>query len=414
MLSRRGALVGGGAAVAGAAGLSQIRPWDIEPWEPTADTWPLERYDLANTAANRTASVPAAPEINWQVDAVEPVVSRYSDQGAPLLVGPETIHAGGDRVVAIDRNDGTKLWTDHRAGEYLALREDSLYAASENDRVPMRAYASTSATERWVAPLTGDLVQLLVADGRLVVGQSYSLAIHDASDGSRLWIDDERRGSPNEGVLSAIHEGSLFSVDRRDVVRYRSRSVLNRTLGLPPSREWNAADSVHFHHPRYPVAEESRIVVGTRLQTNETGNPPLLALDRRSGEVIWEKWIDEDTDALVAVRTPAVVDGLGITGIQFGEFEDRRHSFAGVSLSDGSLEWTRSTDSIVTDVVVGAETAVVATLGDDEVPGAVIAVDPTDGTEQWRRQVDAGVLSIALVDGVLFAMSGDGTVVSFR
>lgn len=416
MPSRRAFVAGGAAAVAGAAGLVQVRPGPIESRDPDTDTWPLHRYDATNAAANPDASVPPSPEVEWRVRGASPnpFLPAYPDQAAALVVGEDRVYVGGASLAAIDRADGTVAWTADGAGEHLALGDDRIYVGATVG-TPLRSLDAADGTERWTLPGDATVRQLLTAGEMLLVGWDYRISAHERSDGSPLWVDADR-GNTKDGVLSAVHDGSLYSVDRDGIVGHRSQSLLERAAGRAPARRWSGDSPSRFSHPHQPVAAGDLVLVGSRPMARRDEVSPLVAYDVAEDSVAWRVAFPEDPGELVGVRTPAVAGGRGVTALEFGDRsqESRDHAVAGIGLADGTVEWRRRATNRVHDVVLGENTALVGTAATEAAPGSLRALDVADGSERWRLEFDHGVNATALVDGTIFAALESGAVVAIR
>lgn len=72
---------------------------------PTGDTWPLDRYGLANTAGNTAVTSPTDPTISWET------ATGTGANAASIVIGPDMVYVGGNAVAALDRHDGTVRWT---------------------------------------------------------------------------------------------------------------------------------------------------------------------------------------------------------------------------------------------------------------------------------------------------------------
>lgn len=414
MPSRRAFVAGGVAAGTGAAGLAHLRPGPIETRDPDADTWPLHRYSATNAAASPDAAVPPSPGVAWRVEGPSPSQSSpgYPDQAAGLVVGVDRIYVGGASVAAIDRTDGTVAWTDDGGGQHLALGDDRIYVGATVG-TPLRALDATDGTRQWTVPGESTARQVLLADGMLLVGWTHRLSAHALPDGSRLWADSEL-GNRKDGVLSAVHGGTSYSVDRSGLVGSRSQSLPELALGRAPARRWNSDSPGRFNHPHYPAAADGRVLVGSKPMARSEEVPPLVAYDPASGTVAWRLAFPDDPGDLVGVGTPAVVGDRGVTALEFGDRspDSRRHAVAGLSLGDGTVEWRRQVTNRVHDVVLGESTALVATAATEADPGAVRALDFADGSERWRLEFEHDVYALALVDGSIFAALGNGAVVA--
>jgi hypothetical protein len=88
MPSRRALLAGTAGLVAGGGLLAdRVHLGEVDAWTPDTDTWPLPRYDLANTAAVPDVTVPQDPTVDWTA-SVEPAVHALMGS---FVVGPDRV-----------------------------------------------------------------------------------------------------------------------------------------------------------------------------------------------------------------------------------------------------------------------------------------------------------------------------------
>ena len=105
----------------------------------------------------------------------------------------------------------------------------------------------------------------------------------------------------------------------------------------------------------------------------------LAAVDLRTGESVWPSAVPLED----AVRTPVAVDEAAayvgdISGV-----------VTAVELSSGEVRWSADLGtSIAGAVTVDGERALVATVGEGQTPGVVVALDRTSGEELWRTGED--------------------------
>jgi hypothetical protein len=146
MTSGRYILAADGVTGLSVGAVSQLRLGPVELWTPRPDTWPLRRYDSANTATNLDAIPPTNPSVAW---AAAPLgVSR----GNAVVADQETVYAAGNGTAALDRTDGTVRWRSNHSGGPLAVREGTVFIAPGYDvpaeGVTLRA-VRTDGVERW-------------------------------------------------------------------------------------------------------------------------------------------------------------------------------------------------------------------------------------------------------------------------
>ena len=197
------------------------------------------------------------------------------------------------------------------------------------------------------SPIVGD-------DGTIVVVGPHEVLGYDADNGSEV-ITAPRDLGPS--VTPAIGSGP----DGPVVVFAEGFGDRGPTTTASPTASLTAS-------PSAPPGEEG-----------DTGSR-LVAIDLRSGETVWPSSVPlEDV-----VRTPVTADE---TAVYVGDFSGH---VTAVELSSGELRWSKDLgSSIAGAVTVDGDRALVATVGEQQTPGAVIALDRSTGEELWRTDEDA-------------------------
>ncbi|WP_227355026.1 outer membrane protein assembly factor BamB family protein [Haladaptatus salinisoli] len=410
MPSRRDVLAAAGIAGLGVGAVSRLRLGPVESWTPRPDTWPLRRYDPANTAANPDATPPTNPSVAW---AVAPLgVSRDN----AVVVDQETAYAAGNGIAALNRTDGTVRWRSDRPGGPLAVRDGTTFIAPgydvSADGAALRAIG-TDGVERWSRKLeAGNVDSLVVADDTLFVGGQGILRAY-GTDGRQRWSTE---GGPQTHVLVS---GGRLHASTGSVARYRRRSLLSVGIGSPGETAWETDYyGVRFGYPTGLAATDSRLVAGF-WHSMPYGGSALVGVDPRGGTVRWSAFpFDDDAEMPLLTGALATDTANCFFGFLRGEGENTRYAVASRRLSDGGRRWHHTVEQRITDIAVVAETVVVATAAPDgatEVPfGTVRALRSRDGSEMWRVDFDDYVRSIAPVDGAVFAATLGGQVIALE
>lgn len=422
MPSRRTLLAGGACLVAGAGvAADRVHLGGIDAWTPSPDTWPLPRYDLANTGAATDAIVPEDPAVDWTGSVAAP--SQFDPQS--LVVDADRVYAGADGLAAFDRTDGARVWDEDRPVDALARRGERLFVAGGGDgdaRVAVHDAATGDAV--WSHGLPARPAGLTVAAGMVLVTTRFGSVARERDTGIRRWggDDPDLRGPP------LVHDGALFGHDGFELVRFRSRSVLDVPLRAPPAADWRTVAPGQTIHA--PVGIGSRVLVPVQRFVARTDPPAstLRAVDAATGEVDWRAVTTEERDVFLTTQS-VVADadrGQACVGVyrQWASEpttgEGFRASVRAFGLGDGSERWTHEAGAgrFVRDVAYAIDDVLVATARSDGAtggrPGDVRALDPDDGRERWRVGFDAPVRTLAPVDGTVFALAGDGTVAALR
>ena len=411
MPSRRELLAATGLAGLGAVGASQVRLGSIDSWTPPPDSWPLRRYDPANTAANPDASPPSHPSVSWTAAPLG--VSRDS----AVVADRETVYAAGNGVAALDRTDGTVRWQSGGAGGPIAVRDGTVFVApgydwSSGDGA-LRAIR-IDGVERWShTPNPGQdalhVDSLVVADDTLFVGGRGTLRAYGAAAGRLRW--SVAGGSQNHLLVS---DGRLHA-SIGSVARYRRRNLLSVGLHSPGTVAWETA---YFDQPAALAATDTRLIAGFDLSPTN-GGPALVGIDQRDGAIRWNAFHAADGSGDSVFVGPLATGGEnGTFGIIRESGDSRRYAVASCRLSDGTRLWHHEVEQMVTDLARIAGAVVVATADSDGEPtepfGAIRALRAGDGSEMWRIDLDDSVLSIAPVDGTIFAATLGGQVIALQ
>jgi outer membrane protein assembly factor BamB len=402
MPSRRAVLAGAAGLAVTVGGASQLRLGRPSLPSPAPDTWPLARYDAANRAANTDIDAPANPRLAWSHSVLDyGLLDR-------VVVGRERVYVGGEGFAALDRADGSLVWSDPGVADAsLALAGGRLYVASEtatgNGAFELHAVDIATGTRDWTVPLDLEPSHLIAGSGIVLLGSVSGLAVF-TEEGDRHWSDQRAM----KGGGPALHDGDLYYTGQ-PLIRYRRRSLLDTVLSWSPKTRWVTRGPPYFVTP--PAVDGNRLFVGSGL--NDRG-PALFAISAHDGSIDWsvlDGYSETDNRALA----PAVAGGRVYTGSVHGEGESRRH-FVTAFARDGEQHWQRELGQWVRDVVVAGDALLVATgrdhFGTREPLGTVRAYDRASGDERWRVAVDAEVTQLAPVAGTVFAVASGGTVLA--
>lgn len=394
--SRRRLLAAAGLSAVG--GLSTlVGIGSIETWTPEPGTWPLDRYGLRNSAANRSGTPPTDPTVAWRATPVAQVES--------IVVGPELLFVGGPYdggrpgIAALRRRDGSVVWTADTGGSSLALRNGTLYAGAWWDSNPALVALDVSSGEvRW--RVDGKIAGILVADDTVFAGAEYELKALDSESGRVRWTKDGGRFS-----TPAVASGSLFG-SVGDVRRFRSRRVSDvATLGPPPT-EWR---SDIYLDGTPPVVAEGRVVVGTGFQFH-SDTPGVVGLNAATGEREWTAFSPSDYDHVIAVELLTVLDDTVFFSFQHEGEWDREYALVACSLTDGEELWRHESSNWVSAVAAAGDTVFAGTGGDldgsSKKSNRLFAFAP-DGTRRWSVELEGGVGGFAAVDDTVFVGTAD-------
>jgi len=413
MVSRREVLAGaGGVAGVGALGVgvaSQVRTDGLSAVTPAADTWPMTRYDAANTGRNGAAELPSDPSVAWTTNAVVPD-PQSAPETAPVVVGPDRVYANGAALAAIDRRDGTIRWESARTADALAVVDGTVYAGLEPSPSgpQLGALDATDGTVRWRTSLPGPPYDLVAGEDTLVFGAERT-AVAVGTDGERLW----RHRPGNEFDRPAIHDGSLYLSSHR-LRRYPPPSLLDAALGDRPGPAWRTGA---FDQPSAPAIDDDLAVAVSRFHIDTDGGA-VVAIVPEDGSVRWSalRAPESSPDEPTIVKTSAPVLTNGLVVLRTAVVREDRRAITRVdafSTADGSVAWQREDLGHVRRVV-GVGDAVVAVGGDGEDGGLVTALDAAAGDVRWQVALDDPVTAAAAVDGAVVVATAYGAVATLR
>lgn len=291
--SRRNLLVGIG-ALGGAYGVStQIGIGSIRTWSPSKDQWPLPRYDLQRSGTT-TASLPQNPSKEW---TVQPLSDRVS-----IVVGAERVYAGtsldgassSPGVVALDRHNGSVVWTTPDEEPPLALHDGTLYAKAHNpDNGAVVALDAATGDRQWRSTHPSGVREIAPTAGTVFFEHTYGVAAVDAGSGRNRWS----ASSGGAGAV-ALSDGAVFGAVG-DITRYEPRRVNDVVFGDSPPTSWT-------YNARLAFADVA-IIDDTLLVTSYLSIPDpelrsMHALDLDDGTRRWwaVRGVDERENSPIA------------------------------------------------------------------------------------------------------------------
>jgi len=406
--SRRQLLAAAG--LAGASGLAYgaDRLWrgatdaSFDGLMPVEGTWPLERYDTANTAHNPFASPPRERPTRRRTLTPGTDDDRY----APLVSnGHLAVYGTGCHLYR--PGEDSPVWSDNRetpvagfgpAGDLYGIRARPS-ATGETDTV-FRVDTDGEPSVTSTAPYPESNVDgFLVGQGELYAGTATSrdlTAFRTESD--RSWQVD--------GVMPAVAGDRLYTAGGMDgLSAYEERSGLDEAVTVGPTRRWTT--ELYRGEPHLPAVADGRVAVGTFGIHDHDG--VLAAVDAATGERLWEP-----RDFGMDVSTPALSGTTGFVAAGTDGLE--RGVVAAVDMPSGETIWRDDVDWYAFSPVVGGQTLVVAgeiRAGESAPAGVVRAYDTSSGEVLWTVEGDFDPDTLALVDDRVL-VGGVGGVIEYR
>ena len=286
-ITRRRLLAGGAAVAAcGYGGYRLVRGAPdaaFGTWTPEPGTWPLDRYDPANTAHNPHASPPRETPAARELASI--ASAGGDDPYHVPLAGPDGIAVFGTQLAA--ESGGSTPYGEVRAG-FAGFGPDGRLHAVRRTGTDTEIVGYDGDERAYRATVPGHAEGLTVGRDELYVGTiGGDVVAYDG--GSRNWTVD--------GETTALSDGRLYTAGGRDgALAYRERDRPARLVSPGPERAWTAPAVRGTPDP--PAVADSRLVVGTRGMSQGA----LAAFDAETGDG-------------VATARPAVEDVSGkVTG----------------------------------------------------------------------------------------------------
>ncbi|MFB6281615.1 MAG: PQQ-binding-like beta-propeller repeat protein [Haloferacaceae archaeon] len=397
-ITRRRIVGGGLAAVAGYGAYRLDRGGAdaaFDAWTPAPGTWPLRRYDPANTAHNPNATPPRGSP------SVREVVATATDARRPRfrpVVGPDHVALYGSGLAAYPHGGGSAVLTADAAaplagfgpgGRLHAVRHEPDAADGPPAVV---GYDGTDRHEAYRFPLGDDATGLTVGAGEAYVGTEGGTLHAIAPDGGRRWRVD--------GALPALADGVLYVADTPldGTVAYARRTGVDRLLAAGPERIWRTGSDPVRGFPYPPAVADGRVVQGARA----AGGGAVVAFDAGSGDRLWgPRPLGTD------VSTPAVVGDRGY--VAAGTDGPVAGRVVALDLATGETRWRDEVAHPAVAPAAGGDTLVVAGAvreDGERAGGWVRAYDRHAGDVLWRRRLGSEPGGLALVGDRILVTAG--------
>lgn len=426
---RRLLLVGSG--LIGAGALGQLRT-DAPDAPPFGDgVWPLADRDAERTSAAPSATPPTDPEVAWRRELV-PVVDS-------LVVGPERLYVGSGerekeppRVAALDREDGTVLWTVAAPGARVAYAGGSVFATgsrtdesgartTDEPRGAVARLDAATGEARWRRSVRNAGERLLVTRRAVYVGSHGGLAAFDRGRGSSLFRA-RLSGGPATPLLA---DGSLV-VAGGSVGRYARRRWSDVVLKRLSEPVWSRRPIGYTLDPTVLDVEATRTGAGIATGSFGLFGDEGAALRTHALADGTRRWHAVDAgrlpDPTVAKELAADGDRL-FHGVRTGTDAERNRRLVCRDAATGGVRWRRSLPNWLREVVVGGDLVLAGTRldavasgssdGPDDIergsgrpPGRVTALS-TDGDVRWRRSIGGAVSQVVPVGDRVFVGTDD-------
>jgi polyvinyl alcohol dehydrogenase (cytochrome) len=423
--------------------------------------WPLSNRDLANTrfaAGESTLTADTVDDLTetWSIDELVGV------SGTPVVVDGVAYFGDWTSMVrAVEAKTGDEIWTTELAGLVLgspAVDGNALYVAGGRtlyrlDRATGEIGWEATTNEHSFAmisasPVVADgLVFQGVASGEVAVPMDDytfrgSIGAYDAATGAEEWrlvtTPGDDTGGAGVGIWSTpavdVERGLLY-VGTGNTYEEPSSDLADSLLAIDYATgevEW----STQFTNPDVfsagnPTGKDADVGAAPNMWTSDgqdlvgAGDKTGVyrALDRDTGDVVWETRLTPGSLFGGDIGTSAFVDGKIIVASNVGNPETNVPTnvakvFA-LDPASGEILWEAEEieGSIYAPVSGAPGIAFVGTTN-----GALLALDAENGEELWRGEApDQTGAGPSIVDGnvlwgygfTLFEGPGEGGLISF-
>lgn len=349
---------------------------------PGAGEWTHQYGNVANTSFSDDQRIRDGLGVLWYGDpGPSSMINRHEAAGAPLSTNGRMFIQGTDSIMAYDAYNGTFLWEHQNPGAIrtgvfnnrethnLAASDDHLYAAVEN-RCQVLDAADGRVVAEYVTPGTADGIPRAWAYLAYDQGQLF---------GTSTIRDELEAKMRRRGLTVKSQTDAIFALDAKTGKPswvYRGSNILHTTIAIGPDR-------VYFIDSSISPAERQELYLRDKGELKAlTGEAALeaeaemkrldlrraVALDRRTGEMVWEKPVDvTDTTevsagggslTLMYADGHIVLCGANANGHywkQFlaGEFEKRK--LVVLDANNGNELWNKNANYMNRPAVIGSE-----------------------------------------------------------
>lgn len=426
-----------------------------------SDAWPLYGHDLANTRLNsaerqinRRSVSRLAP--NWTVGGLIGV------SGTPVVAGNVAYFDDWTgNVRAVDARIGRPVWTTKIGGFVVgapAVRGDAVYAASG---ATLYDLDRRTGAIRWRVPVDADpLAQIsaspVVVDGLVLQGVASagdvirqakytfrgSIAAYDAATGRLVWrfftTPNDRTAGPGVGIWSTpavdrdrgllyVGTGNAFAepngalADALLAIDYHTgRLAWARQFTAPdifsgmsgPGRDADVGASPNL----WSVNDRDLVGVGDKAGVYH-------ALDRRTGQVVWERQLTPGSALGGVIGSAAFSDGRLFVPSNVGNpatnFPTNITNVFALDAESGDTRWISSD---LPGKMLGPVSAVPGVVFAGTDTGLMTALDARTGARRWTYEApDKTACGPSIADGrvlwgygfTLFGPAGKGGIISF-
>ncbi|WP_182865422.1 outer membrane protein assembly factor BamB family protein [Stieleria mannarensis] len=347
---------------------------------PGAGNWSHQYGNVANTSYSDDHRIRDGLGVLWYGDpGPSAMINRHEAAGAPLSTNGRMFIQGTDRLMAYDAYNGNFLWEfenpgairtgvfNNRETHNLAASDDALYVAINNQCLALDA-ATGTVNATYQTPESPDGVQRAWAYLAYDNGQVF---------GTSTIREELEQRMRRRGLTVKSQTDAVFAVDTETGERmwtYRGSNILHTTIAIGPERIYFIDSSITPEERQQLYLKDKgdlKQLTGEAAEQAEAAMKDYdvrlaVALDRRTGEKLWEKAVNvTDTTnvsagggslTLMVADGRVVLCGANANGHYWKQFLsgqfDRRKLLV-LDAADGTELWSKNANYMNRPAVVG-------------------------------------------------------------
>jgi outer membrane protein assembly factor BamB len=387
-----------------------------------------------------------APKVRWAFKSQEHFVAAPVPAGNLLIVsGLGAFNSAAIHAVAMDDlkptgngpavRAGTVVWSKN--SPFIKLPTVSAPAIYDNmvimgdgmhttDGAALYSFDLKTGRSLWRYEANGKLIHM---EGAPVVDPSYpggAAVFIGAGDGgvvalaaSRVMLDGKEMTLAELRPIMEQKWGELMA-------KYEEQKKTDPDFAVPPGDEslpkatpvklWQQGEKQWHVDAPLALTKDRIIVCSAYLDDEKIGKRAVICLDRKSGEMLWERPIDMNPWAGASVEGDIVVVGCSSARFDKNAIAGAKGALVGIDLQRGVIRYVRNMPGgILSSVAIRDGVAFFAVTD-----GTVRAVDVANGRPKWTYKAanpffagpavaggldNGGVVYAADLGGVLYALS---------
>jgi outer membrane protein assembly factor BamB len=347
-----------------------------------AGDWSHQYGNVANTSYTEDYRIRDGLGVLWYGDpGPSAMINRHEAAGAPLSTNGRMFIQGTDRLMAYDAYNGNFLWDyenpgairtgvfNNRETHNLAASDDALYVAV-NDQCTALDAATGKVLAEYKTPESADGIQRAWAYLAYDDGQLF---------GTSTIREELERRMRRRGLTVKSQTDAIFAIDTKTGQRmwtYRGDNILHTTIAIGPERMYFIDSSISPEERQQLYLQdkgELKKLTGEAAKQAEAEMKKLdvrlaVALDRRTGEKLWEKPVNvTDTTnvsagggslTLMYADGHVVLCGANANGHYWKQFlsgEFDRRKLLVLDAENGTELWSKNANYMNRPAVIGNE-----------------------------------------------------------